>query len=1432
MKRKLFVSGIIVFVLVCILLLPISNINFDEKHEKQITQDSRTERQEETLYEKIMSQFVIDDERYSNNFAGIYKNQEDELIVGVLELGDYNTFGGEVLYVEQEFSYNYLLSLKKRIVNIMKDFPNFVGVGIKDDYNRLDVFVERSQQTEEIERLLKKEDLLDNKAINYIVKEGIRTTSNSTAYGGDRINTQTLGIEGRFGTICANAYDNSTGKYGVLTNYHVAKSDEMFLGGSFGAKIGTATKVHLGGTLDAAFIPFENQNNWEITKNAISGTSIYSNIYLGKKEDIIVNAPIIKFGQTTGITDGVITHTNYSAVVNYGTTEESNFVTIEKAFRCSAKSEPGDSGGPIYYNDKGKLWLIGMDFAGPTDYINEKYAIGCSIFDVMDTFDVTPITNGTMYSTTKISDTESRLDSVNVFSNDSTVSIPYMINGEIITEIGENVFADQTSITQIILPSTVTKINSGAFKNCLNLTSISGTGNVQYLGSNAFEGCVNLVAVDSMKKLTTIECFAFKNCTSLTSVSGLSNVYQIKENAFEGCSSLVSVEGLDNLYQLKNFAFKGCSSLTSIYLPTSLHYIGDGVFSGCNNLDITVSPENTAITAQDNIVYDIGMTKISTSGAVPSTVTLPSTVTYIRPYAFGNNTNITKLNINQRVTIDNYAFSGCTNLTSVYFYTYDTPIVGNCIFDGVTLNIYVPHSKQGTYAAIFSEVTTTISFIPITIIYNSDGVVVGQDGYYYGAVMNEPMNVGKTGYSFVGWYDNEEYYGEPYVAGIILDSTVNIVLYAKWEANEYTISFICDGVESIADKTVTYNSPIGELPQPDREGYIFNGWKDELGNTYTAETVWQEPNNKVLIAQWDEEIIVPIEYAVTLDKQNGSGGSDLVRVCLNDEMPEATAPSREGYNFEGYYTQEDGYGTKYYDSEMNGVIAWNITGNATLYAYWVAETYNITLEFNAEAGAGGTTRVTAIYNEDLPSITIPTRYGYIFQGYYLIIDYEKVYYYDKNGIGEVWNIPRDSTLQASWEKEEFNVILDYKDGTTENIRVLYNEGIDFEVNYGAQYVANHVGHDFKGFYTEPDGQGTLVFDWTVEQVMGDYLYKLIDIGWKVGGTDQTLHAYWTPITYSYAYEIRNFNDGSRITTRTVSMTHGNDVMVTAPTVDGYTYKRMWINSAYSTATSNKITAVQLMRDLSTGLNGKAIMVYKSGGSWLEMLLFMEYAKNECVAEGTMITLADGTQKAVEELTGNELLLVWNLQTGSFDTAPVLFVDSDPTATYKVINLTFSDGTTVKVIGEHGFWDITLNKYVYLRCDAEQYVGHYFRKTNGSVQLTSVEVRDEVTSAWSPVTAGHLCYYVNGMLSMPGGIEGLFNIFEVDAETMAYDSELMASDIAQYGLYTYEEFYETFPISEEAFEAFNGRYLKVAIGKGLLTEEDIARLIQTYSEFLG
>ena len=84
--------------------------------------------------------------------------------------------------------------------------------------------------------------------------------------------------------------------------------------------------------------------------------------------------------------------------------------------------------------------------------------------------------------------------------------------------------------------------------------------------------------------------------------------------------------------------------------------------------------------------------------------------------------------------------------------------------------------------------------------------------------------------------------------------------------------------------------------------------------------------------------------------------------------------------------------------------------------------------------------------------------------------------------------------------------------------------------------------------------------------------------------------------------------------------------------------------------------------------------------------------------------------------------------------------------------------------------------------------------------------------------------------MPGGTEGLINIFDVDTSLMQYDEEQKEEDILTYGLYTYEEFNAIIPLPEYVFDAFNGQYLKVSIGKGLITLDEIAALLERYAAF--
>ncbi|MDE6435202.1 MAG: hypothetical protein K2L07_13340 [Lachnospiraceae bacterium] len=222
----------------------------------------------------------------------------------------------------------------------------------------------------------------------------------------------------------------------------------------------------------------------------------------------------------------------------------------------------------------------------------------------------------------------------------------------------------------------------------------------------------------------------------------------------------------------------------------------------------------------------------------------------------------------------------------------------------------------------------------------------------------------------------------------------------------------------------------------------------------------------------------------------------------------------------------------------------------------------------------------------------------------------------------------------------------------------------------------------------------------------------------------------------------------------------------------------------------------------------------------------------CLAEGTLITLFDGSQKPVEELEMGDELVVFNHETGKYDIAPLLtnVHANQAIKPYKVINLGFSDGTTLRIVMEHGLFDKTLNKYVFIREEnAADFVGHTFVATDlvdgamvsRMVTLDSVIITAENTRIFNPVSVWHCNLIANDMLTFSAD---MVNIFEYD-ESMQYDFESMAQDIEKYGLYTYEDFEEYIPL--ELYEAFPVKYYKIAVEKDMYTYDKILWLISMY-----
>lgn len=221
--------------------------------------------------------------------------------------------------------------------------------------------------------------------------------------------------------------------------------------------------------------------------------------------------------------------------------------------------------------------------------------------------------------------------------------------------------------------------------------------------------------------------------------------------------------------------------------------------------------------------------------------------------------------------------------------------------------------------------------------------------------------------------------------------------------------------------------------------------------------------------------------------------------------------------------------------------------------------------------------------------------------------------------------------------------------------------------------------------------------------------------------------------------------------------------------------------------------------------------------------------NACLIPGTHITMADGTQKAIEDITYEDELLVWNFYEGKYDKSKAAIIFNHGTCDNTVIDLMFEDGTAVSIVNLHQFFDADENKYVNVAADTvEALVGHRFVKIgeNGysAVKLVEYNIRQENTGAYGIISSGHYNIIAEGMLTTDFETQdtGLFNYFDV-GEKLTYKN--VNQDVERYGLYTYKEF-ESY-LTPELFDAFNVKYMKVAVGKGQFTYEGILGLIEKW-----
>ena len=298
----------------------------------------------------------------------------------------------------------------------------------------------------------------------------------------------------------------------------------------------------------------------------------------------------------------------------------------------------------------------------------------------------------------------------------STFRIPTQIKGYPVVGVAEGAFSGHSEIEKVIMTNNITFIKEKAFYNCSNLESFTWSKNLTSVGVDAFgntkfynnllkdtttlydlpSGLLIYVGKDYFHANTALvsdelteaeinnikttygaqETFkfsdlkiknfcsgAFMNNDKIVYVDLPEGITEIARSTFESCTHLRAFDGTHSeVTHINERAFANCNNLVNIKLPNNLEYVGERAFS------------------------NVGLV-----GEIPDL----TTVTYIGEAVFADCKNLTSITYNG-LTVPDYTFSGCGNLSTIRWGTDDANIdlitnIGMGAFEGTGfVTFYVP----------------------------------------------------------------------------------------------------------------------------------------------------------------------------------------------------------------------------------------------------------------------------------------------------------------------------------------------------------------------------------------------------------------------------------------------------------------------------------------------------------------------------------------------------------------------------------------------------------------------------------------------------------------------------------------------------------------------------------------------------------------------
>lgn len=171
--------------------------------------------------------------------------------------------------------------------------------------------------------------------------------------------------------------------------------------------------------------------------------------------------------------------------------------------------------------------------------------------------------------------------------------------------------------------------------------------------------------------------------------------------------------------------------------------------------------------------------------------------------------------------------------------------------------------------------------------------------------------------------------------------------------------------------------------------------------------------------------------------------------------------------------------------------------------------------------------------------------------------------------------------------------------------------------------------------------------------------------------------------------------------------------------------------------------------------GRAYATNAAGTAYGSVIIFVP---DICLVEGTLVSMADGTTKKIEEITYSDRLAVWNFDEGRFDEAQPLFIKEEQIANGYCL-LEFSDGSSLKIINQHRIFNKEEGMFTFTMSEDTPVGTTTFNVDGRDVRLVRTQVVEEEVRYYNVITFGHMNLFANGILASIG-LNNLYPIVDM------------------------------------------------------------------------